>query len=143
MGRKRKDKPLVDQDPYAELKHDGGWTWFVYIHHGIMVWGPEGGPHLVWGTRKRAMRVAERLLKKYIRIELRRQAPRIKITSDDYFLGVQKNKALEELREPELAWDREFNRLSIHTPNEQRQMRYVRPPKPPRQIPNAGIGGSR
>ena len=138
----------MNEDPYAELHHDGGWTWFVYIHHGIMVWGPEGGPHLVWGTRKRAMRVAERLLKKYIRIELRRQAPPIRIDSDDYYKGVQTNKALEELREPELAWDREFQKLSyspgILTVNERRSlMDYVRPPKPPPQVPNAGIGNSK
>ena len=149
MG-KRPERPLLKEgDPYAELMQGEWMTWYVYIHHGVMTWGPEGGPNVVWGTRKRAMLVAERLLRKYIRQELRRQAPRIRINSDEYYKGVQTNRALEELRDPELAWDRDFQKLSVDTsslisPNERRSiLGYQKPPKPPKQIPNAGIGNAK
>lgn len=113
MG-KRPERPLLKEgDPYAELMRGEWMTWYVYIHHGVMTWGPEGGPNVVWGTRKRAMRVAERLLRKYIRQELRHQAPRIRIDSEEYYKGVETNRALEELRDPELAWDRDFEKLEV------------------------------
>ena len=112
---KRPERKLVDEDPYAELEQSGRWVWHIGICHGVMNWGPEGGRFLVWGNRKRAMKVAERLLAKYIRQELRRRAPRLKVTSDEYYKGVQTNRALEELREPELAWDREYSRLVVNS----------------------------
>lgn len=57
--------------PYAEVEQIGRWTWAVRVIHGIIVWGPNGGPFIVHGGRDRADRVARRHLARYIAQEER------------------------------------------------------------------------
>lgn len=66
--------------PYAEIEgpHPDrrfGW-WRIRIHHGAMIWGPDGGPFLRFGSRAFAERCASSLLLRYWRHEERRNAPR-------------------------------------------------------------------
>lgn len=61
------------EHPYAEVEQTGRFTWDIRICHGVMVWGPEGGPFWYVGTEKGAERKAEKLLEKYERILEKRE----------------------------------------------------------------------
>jgi hypothetical protein len=133
----RKPKPLSDdwlaehdrrrreeearEVPYAEIKPGGvPWCWWVYIHHGVFTWGPDGGPSMWWGTRVGAERYARYLLRKYLRIKGLENRPRTRVEIDnpeDYTRQIEerhaREDALAELRAaPEDMWDAEFEALS-------------------------------
>jgi len=66
--------------PYAEIEQGGfPFVWWIQIHHGAMVWGPDGGHFLRFGSRAFAERCASSLLLKYWRYEERRDAPRTQL----------------------------------------------------------------
>lgn len=65
--------------PHAEVEQIGRWTWAVRVVHGIVVWGPGGGPFVVRGGPARAERVAARLLARYEEQERRRARTRRRV----------------------------------------------------------------
>ncbi|AWY05306.1 hypothetical protein QDA01_gp54 [Microbacterium phage Cinna] len=118
--RKRREEEAREV-PYAEIKPGGvPWCWWVYIHHGVFVWGPDGGPSMWWGTRAGAERYARYLLRKYLRIKglENRERKRVEIDSpEDFTRQVRarhaREDALAELRaDPAEAWEREFAALT-------------------------------
>lgn len=124
MSKKKERPNLKEGIPYAKLVRESRWGWSVSIIHGVMRWGPEGGSFYIFGTEKRARKVSERLLRKYIRQNLYQLSYEI-ITVDDYEKGVAKAQALAELQNPVLEWDREFLRLREKTDDE-RNLRLFR-----------------
>jgi hypothetical protein len=75
----------VDMDPdepYAEVRQIGRWTWSVDVVHGIVSWGPNGGPFMAYGSRAHAGRKAGRKLAAYRRV-LNRQAQTYRIETPD------------------------------------------------------------
>lgn len=52
----------------------GRWSWLIFVTNGYMQWGPNGGHHFSYGSRKRAIRKAERIVRKRKAIDERRKA---------------------------------------------------------------------
>lgn len=110
-----------DEPPYAEVEQESWCSWSIRILHGWMQWGPDGMPFTHIGTRRGAEARARRLLARYTRkYERERQAKidkrRVEIVSpEDFRRGVdhrrETERALADLRDPEGAWEREFEAL--------------------------------
>jgi hypothetical protein len=47
--------------------------WWLYITNGLLMYGPNGGPYMAFGTRRRAARKAVRLARRCNRRDERRQ----------------------------------------------------------------------
>lgn len=65
-------------EPYAEVTQSGRHSWAVRIFDGLMQYGPNGGPWIVFGGRQRAERKARRELDRYRR-QIRRQEERVEV----------------------------------------------------------------
>lgn len=50
------------------------WSWRITVTNGPTQWGPNGGGCFCYGSRKRAIRKAERLVRKRKAIDERRKA---------------------------------------------------------------------
>lgn len=70
------------QQPRAEIRQIGRWTYRVSVHHGVTVWGPNGCCWHVYG-RRRAERKARRVLTSYLRMQQRHAMPLAAVTVND------------------------------------------------------------
>jgi hypothetical protein len=69
--------------PYVEIEPSRGdqrfgW-WRIRVHHGVIVWGPDGGPFWRFGSRAFAERCASSVLMKYWRYLERHEVESIEI----------------------------------------------------------------
>lgn len=104
----RPEKPFRNIPPVVEIKQTSWCTWDIQLVHRFIAWDP------IWhiGTLKSAQRRADRMLRRYVRLEFGRQSKVITVSSDEYEKAEQTRKALSELKDPEAGWDQEFNQLS-------------------------------
>lgn len=95
-----------DEPPYVEIEQRGRLTWWIYVCHGVMIYGPDGGPFRHLGSEAGARRRAKRLLAAYVRREgLRATRHRLDLPNADEYrrageLRAETSRALAELRDP-------------------------------------------
>jgi hypothetical protein len=90
-------------DPYAEVTRHGRWTYDVIIRLGMMAYGPDGGPWLIFG-RRRAERKAHRELDRYRAKQEDRRDTFIVTKASLCHEAVMRVTELERQRNAVLAW---------------------------------------
>lgn len=111
--------------PYAEVEQAGAlpFSWWIHVYHGVFKIGPDGGAYSHIGSRESAERRAARLVARVARDYEREKAPRRRvepIPADEYERARDAREAtaqaLADLRDPDGAWEREFDALEAARP---------------------------